>query len=330
MGETLQEKILTVGDRIGSGDSNAQFAVVHDLAKAIAHEFNDAELFPFVEALIAGLNDPEPASASGTCIIMNGILRIRGAELSAHVPAIVKGVHSAMKTIKNDQTLNGTLHSLRTLTAHHLLLVADEILAMDLPHDPCVIRLSHPWCFLLLGRSDRRCRQAVKFVHTLAKDAKIGKPLMTHLMELLMNMQPYAEKPGKKKNEYVKEATKVSMAATCTLGEMFEVDEIEETVREQLASMMATLLMRLGATNGIEKANAFNRDVSADALATFNKFLTRIKDEDVVAALDTNGNSARLAGEEFHSALTDLAEYAIVLLLFRSFSFSSHAIALLL
>jgi len=63
------------------------------------------------------------------------VLRLRGAELSLQVPEIVMLLHSAMKSITNEQTLNGTLHSLRTLTAHHLVLVADQILTMPLPHD---------------------------------------------------------------------------------------------------------------------------------------------------------------------------------------------------
>lgn len=63
------------------------------------------------------------------------MLRLRGAELSLQVPEIVMLLHTAMKSITNEQTLNGTLHSLRTLTAHHLVLVADQILTMPLPHD---------------------------------------------------------------------------------------------------------------------------------------------------------------------------------------------------
>ena len=71
-----------------------------------------------------------------------GVLRLRGAELSLQVPEIVQSLHTAMKGITNEQTLNGTLHSLRTLTAHHLVLVADQILTFQLPHDECVAYMS--------------------------------------------------------------------------------------------------------------------------------------------------------------------------------------------
>jgi hypothetical protein len=120
-----------------------------------------AELYPFVQVLIEGLADKEPSSSSGVCIMLNGqcrvrlialaqgpdqargrrrrgtagVLRLRGAELSLQVPEIVQSLHTAMKTITNEQTLNGTLHSLRTLTAHHLVTVADHLLTFPLPHD---------------------------------------------------------------------------------------------------------------------------------------------------------------------------------------------------
>lgn len=62
-------------------------------------------------------------------------MRLRGGELGSHVGKIVALIHEAMKGIKNEQTMNGTLHSFKTLATHHLALVATEILSFELPHD---------------------------------------------------------------------------------------------------------------------------------------------------------------------------------------------------
>jgi len=81
-------------------------------------------------------------------------MRLRGNELGKHVGEIVEKMHTAMKGIKNEQTLTGTLHSFRTLSSHHLDLVATEILTFDIPHDELLsifdkILFSYSFYFLL-------------------------------------------------------------------------------------------------------------------------------------------------------------------------------------
>ena len=105
-------------------------------------------------------------------------------------------------------------------------------------------------------------RFVVKILQTLSKDAKLSPLLLKHYMDLLASSQPYTEKP-KSKTTFTKEATKATMAATCTLGEMFAVAEMEENVRSQMATLFSILLLRIGSTNGIEKSHADNRDVNA-------------------------------------------------------------------
>jgi len=133
--DQLVEKIAALSDRITTTETNAQFAVVHDLARSLSSEISEEELYPFVEIILKGLSDGEANSASGTCIVLNGLMRLRGGELGAQVSKIVALIHAAMKGIKNEQTMNGTLHSFKTLATHHLSLVATELLTFDVPHD---------------------------------------------------------------------------------------------------------------------------------------------------------------------------------------------------
>lgn len=222
------------------------------------------------------------------------------------VSEIVLGIHSALKGITNEQTQNGALHSLRTLTGHHLILVADEFLRFPLPHD----------------------EQAVKALKTLAADAKIGPLITKHYMDLLATSQPYIEKP-KSKKEYTKEATKITMALTCSLGEMFQVPEMEEVVRNVLPTMFGVLLLRIGVTNAIEKGNAEGRETNKyvdlsfffsfffgskqkqfairDAIQTFKSLLTCIKDEEVLAFFNKDKNEELFNKAGYHTALMSLA-----------------------
>ena len=64
-------------------------------------------------ASLTGLNDPQLSSTSGTCVVFNGLVKARGAELAPKVPELVAGLLAALANISNDQTLNGTLHAMR-------------------------------------------------------------------------------------------------------------------------------------------------------------------------------------------------------------------------
>lgn len=160
MSDQLVEKIASLSDRITTAETNAQFAVVHDLARSLSSEISEEELYPFVEIILKGLSDGEASSASGTCIVLNGLMRLRGGELANQVSKIVALIYAAMKGIKNEQTMNGTLHSFKTLATHHLSLVATELLTFDVPHDeydfgPFFALVSHPQDLLLLVQTNQ-------------------------------------------------------------------------------------------------------------------------------------------------------------------------------
>ncbi len=135
------------------------------------------EIATLLVSTLRGLTDPEVQAASGTCVLLNGVLRIRGAELAPRVKDLVAGfmqryvicacewvvLHCrsylrpivnavstffifSMSEIKSDMTMNGTLHSLRSLAHHHLPAVLDELLTAPIPHPPYVLNLSTRTC----------------------------------------------------------------------------------------------------------------------------------------------------------------------------------------
>lgn len=81
-----------------------------------------------------GLNDSQLSSTSGTCVVLNGLIKARGSELLPKVSQIVGGLLTALEGITQDQTMNGTLHALRSLATHHEIPVVDELLKAPVPH----------------------------------------------------------------------------------------------------------------------------------------------------------------------------------------------------
>jgi hypothetical protein len=121
-------------ERISTPELNEQFSIIHEMSRLLSKMIADSDLADLLLNLLKGLNDSQLASTSGTCVVLNGLIKVRGAILQPSVPKLVSGLVAAMNGIANEQTLNGTLHAVRSLASHHLLLVVDNLLANTVPH----------------------------------------------------------------------------------------------------------------------------------------------------------------------------------------------------
>lgn len=110
------------------------------------------ELPPLLQTTMIGLTDAQQTSTNGTCVVLNGLVKQRGEELAPHVATVVTGSYcfyyfccvycvypdvgllGAMEGITSEATMNGSLHALRNLALHHLLLVVDHLLGTPMPH----------------------------------------------------------------------------------------------------------------------------------------------------------------------------------------------------
>jgi hypothetical protein len=68
--------------------------------------------------------------------------------LLPQVKQLTDGLLAAMEHITDPQTLNGTLHAVRTLASHHLLPVVNQLLDRPLPHSTHTVRALQGLCFI--------------------------------------------------------------------------------------------------------------------------------------------------------------------------------------
>jgi len=213
---------------------NKQFALVHKLSQIIAALLAPEELSPFLLSCIEGLRDSVTTSSSGTCVILNGILKARGEELGEQVSQLVQGLVSAMDHISDEKTMNGSLHSLRSLAHHHLLGVLETLLST-----PLATNTSHS-------------ETVVRSLQVLAKDGSLVTQIVDHLTDIINNSQVLEEESPKKCKHHPR-----ALSATCALGEMFEVDEMEPIITENFSQIFCSLMLRFGTTrNGDKKATS--------------------------------------------------------------------------
>jgi len=126
--------------RIVTDEVNDQFSVIHEMARLLSELVTKEELPELLMSSLKGLTDSQLSSTSGTCVVLNGLIKVRGEELLPKVSQIVSGLLASMEGISNDQTMNGTLHSLRSLASHHELPVIDRLLQASIPHTHFVVK----------------------------------------------------------------------------------------------------------------------------------------------------------------------------------------------
>mmetsp|Transcript_7944 Transcript_7944/g.33416 ORF Transcript_7944/g.33416 Transcript_7944/m.33416 type:complete len:974 (+) Transcript_7944:72-2993(+) len=264
--------------RMEDADIHEQFLIVHQISAISAQLLPAAELTPFLVHSIKGLNDPHPSSSSGTCVMLNGMIKIRGEMVTEEVPNLVDGMLKAMESITDEKTMNGTLHSLRTLAAHHLLSVVEELLLSPTPHS----------------------QNIVKSIQVIVKDPNLGTQVIDHLTDIINNSQILEENTSGSKP--VCTHAPRALSATAALGEIFELDEMEEVVNENFSQIFCSLLLRFGTTRYGKTDEA-----SKQILTTFQNFVNCAKLEAIQEKLDKKERWAKLeSNEDFHYTITDI------------------------
>ena len=74
------------------------------MAKVLAKKIDSDDVLPLLYPLLDGLLDNEASSASGACVVMNGLFRLRGDELEDEVPEFLDALQEKMVVIEHDRT----------------------------------------------------------------------------------------------------------------------------------------------------------------------------------------------------------------------------------
>lgn len=283
--DSMVDALPTLKDRLQKGDPNVLYSVVNDLSKVISKKLPVNQLKTFVDLLQEGLVDPQSHSSSGACVVLNGIMKNRGAELQKEVDNILGSLHEKLFQVQFDQTKTGALRTIRTLATHHLIPTIKCLLNYPLPYDENMVEI---W-------------------KILAKDTQLTTIILDHMLELLQKSLPYEEKE-KDGKESTKKATQVPLAITCALCVILQVEETEEQVAKIYHKLFAALMVRLGASVGVEPLKKqdqrfFKAQESKDkkkgppppsgkqvkpsqaAVEAFRMFLENTKSEDIIEML---------------------------------------------
>eukprot|EP01087_Luapelamoeba_hula_P005831 TRINITY_DN1587_c0_g1_i1.p1 TRINITY_DN1587_c0_g1~~TRINITY_DN1587_c0_g1_i1.p1 ORF type:complete len:1410 (-),score=232.80 TRINITY_DN1587_c0_g1_i1:1013-5242(-) len=261
-----------IRDRVASSTLNDQYAVMQDLAGILCQMITPEELPGFLHALFPALTDSQLAAASGSCIILNGMIKGRGGELGSRVSELVSALLAEMNKITQEQTLNATLHAIRHLGHHHTLPVIDQLLQAPVPHPPVVI----------------------KSFQVLARDPELVGPLIEHLTYIL-NYTLLMEDKGGKKNEPLP----IPVSVTCALGEVLQTQEMAGYLANNYATIVGTLLLRFG-------TSVSNPTTLKQITDTWKAFMDCGKDEKLKELMDRNDIWKRITAPDYHVTIAEM------------------------
>eukprot|EP00055_Hartaetosiga_balthica_P017962 m.125831 g.125831 ORF g.125831 m.125831 type:complete len:1630 (-) comp9433_c5_seq1:159-5048(-) len=243
-------------ERAENGESQSLFALVNDLSKVLAKKISPEELMDIIYPLIQSLTDRFTDAGDGCCVVINGLFRIRGAELESEVDAIIEALHLKLDSIEQERTQTGVLRAIRTLATHHPNAVRVKLLSFEAPISKHV---AETW-------------------HTLAVDKTLCPKFIIDLIAILNSGLPYQHTPDAMR------LTSGPVRATCALREILSVEESNPHATASFCDLLTQILLRLVSTVCILKENGV--DPVGDAVETLRNFLARTESDYIMKALD--------------------------------------------
>ncbi|KAH3758032.1 hypothetical protein Pelo_10162 [Pelomyxa schiedti] len=288
------KSLNSIRDKIEKPNIDDQFAAVNDLSKAICEMLSELEYPECLLSMLNGLLDSQPTSGNGTCVALNGIIKIRGHELLPRIPDVVEGLLRAMEGITNEKTMAGALMAMRNIAVHHLIPVLKQLLEQPIPFTESVCK------------SFQSVSQDQLFVQCLQ-----------HITNIMNNTRLHDEKPDRR--HVVNIPLTLPMSATAALGQIFKASDIEESIGQHYPLIIGTLLLRVGTCSNTEPKpipQTSTKDPKAvktvtvapvkqitEAIKIFVAFPT---EGDLKTAFDATGFQEKLESSKYPEAIREL------------------------
>uniref|UniRef100_A0A4W4GIX5 Maestro heat-like repeat family member 1 n=1 Tax=Electrophorus electricus TaxID=8005 RepID=A0A4W4GIX5_ELEEL len=293
------ETLLTMREKLSDPDPSVLYKTCSDLTKIISKRLPHQQLNTLIFMLFEGLVDSQSNCSRASSVILNTLLRNRGAGLQDLVPEMLEALHVRLQVISEEQVKVAVAQSILILASQHLQTVINTLLSHPLPWDS--------WS----------CEMWI----ALGADSAVARQIMEMIMEKLNIMVPFEDKkqsmlrPG-----MTKVATSQPLAMTCALRELMLNGQAEEATVTLFPRLFSALLVRVGSSvavqlpkdissNGIGnerrasgKAVPANFDVCGVAVEALRILLARAHLDAVVKALDEDAAWDKMKGSQQHTA----------------------------
>uniref|UniRef100_A0A6Q2YZJ7 Maestro heat-like repeat family member 1 n=1 Tax=Esox lucius TaxID=8010 RepID=A0A6Q2YZJ7_ESOLU len=283
------ESLITLRERLNNPEPSVLYKTCSELAKIISKRLPQQQLNTLIFMLFEGLVDPQSNCSRASSVVLNTLLKNRGAGLQDLVSEMLEVLHIRLQMISEEQVKVAVAQSILILATQHLQTVINTLISYPLPFDN--------WS----------CEMWI----ALGADSNLASQIMEMLMEKLNIMVPYVDKKeSMMRSGLSKVATSHPLAMTCALKEMMLNGQSQDAVVSLFPQLFSSLLVRLGSSVGVslpkdintnsirsDRKNSPKMAVGFDALRIL---LARAQLDDVVNRLDQEGAWDKMKDPQQH------------------------------
>ncbi|XP_066571905.1 maestro heat-like repeat-containing protein family member 1 isoform X2 [Amia ocellicauda] len=301
------ESLITLRDKLDNPDHSVLYRTCSELTKIISKRLPQQQLNTLIFMLFEGLVDSQSNCSRASSVVLNTILKTRGAGLQDLVPEILEVLHIRLQVIAEEQVKVAVAQSILILATQHLQTVVNTLISYPLPFDN--------WC----------CEMWI----ALGADSTIASQIIELIIEKLNVMVPFMDKKESMlRSNITKVATSHPLAMTCALREMMLNGQTLDAVVGLFPQLFSALLVRLGSSVGVQlpkdiNSNSLSQDrrssgmhpanfdvcgVSVEALRIL---LARAQLEEVVKPLDLEGAWEKMKDTQQHTTGVSLLARAM-------------------
>lgn len=292
------ESLIMLRDKLDNPDHAILYRTCSELTKIISKRLPQQQLNTLIFMLFEGLVDSQPNCARASSVVLNTILKTRGAGLQDLVPEILEVLHIRLQVIAEEQVKVAVGQSILILATQHLNTVVNTLISYPLPFDN--------WsCEMWLA---------------LGADSTLASQIMELMIEKLNVMVPYVEKKESMlRSSMARVATSHPLAMTCALREMMLNGKTLTAVSGMFPRLFSALLVRVGSSVGVQlpkdinsnsiglekkpsSKTALHFDVCGVAVEALRILLARAQLDDVVKPLDQDGVWEQMKDPQQHAA----------------------------
>uniref|UniRef100_A0A674EKM9 Maestro heat like repeat family member 1 n=1 Tax=Salmo trutta TaxID=8032 RepID=A0A674EKM9_SALTR len=283
------ERLITLRESMDNPDHSVLYKTCSELI--ISKRLPQQQLNTLIFMLFEGLVDSQSNCSRASSVLLNTLLKHRGAGLQDLVSEMLEVLHIRLQMISEDQVKVSVAQSILILATQHLQTVINTLISFPLPFDS--------WS----------CEMWI----ALGADSKLASQIMEMLMEKLNIMVPYVDKKeSMMRGGLTKVATSHPLAMTCALKEMMLNGQSQDAVVSLFPQLFSSLLVRLGSSLGVtlpKDINSFGTNRKSPtklaktqtyAVEALRILLARAQLDHVVKPLDQEGAWDKMKDPQQH------------------------------
>ncbi|XP_029958585.1 maestro heat-like repeat-containing protein family member 1 isoform X2 [Salarias fasciatus] len=264
------DSLLLLKNQLENPDHSILYKTCSDLTKVMSKRLPQQQLATLVFMLFEGLVDSQTNCSRASSVILNTLLKNRGAGLQDLVPEMLEVLHVRLQSITEEQVRVAVGQTVLILASQHLQTVINTLINQPLPYDNWTCEM---WM-------------------ALGADPIVASQIMEMVMEKLLISAPYMDNQSMMRGGSTKMATNQPLAMTCGLRELLLNGQSQEPAVSLFPRLFSCLTIRVGASVGVaapkikntkQTAHIHVAGVAAEALRIL---LARAQLDEVMKRLD--------------------------------------------